>query len=313
MLSGEGWRITVPTGWVEQSARPPFEARLVSEGPALGRFTVYSVDLSEGAEAFLEQSVRGAKSRGARELARRRLSIGPAKGLVVEYLTQRRESTLLGIGRVVAVPGQALAVVCSSTSERYLTAKSECASILASMRIGDKETKQEAAPGLREVSVPDQAWSIQVPEGWRARRHRAPMVALVVSDDPPRDSVSVSVLSAPVDCAADEGTELAHAYLSDEVAQGSFRLLERRPVEVDGHEGVGFDFFKERSSPAVRVAQVYLAKGDRGIVLSCGTEEDAAASVRDDCNTMFASLRFDDRIRPSSGLVPVQRATRAQR
>jgi hypothetical protein len=132
-----------------------------------------------------------------------------------------------------------------------------------------------------------------VPADWHDLEHEAPTVALATSADEPIDSISVSVLAAPVQCASGEGVELAHAYLSDEVAQGTFRVLERRPAAVSGRDGLEFDFFKERSTQAVRVAQVYLVKGGTGLVLSCGTVDDADSSVRDDCNAMFSSLRFD--------------------
>jgi hypothetical protein len=265
----------------------------VSSGRGNGRFTVHTVDLESGVTDFVRASIKGATSRGARELARRSLEIDSIQGTVVEYVTTPRESTLLGIGRVIAVPGQALAVVCSSTSERYLVARDACEDILASIHLGDEAGKAAPGPGLRRIVGQRQNWSIQVPADWQDRDHESPMVALAVSSGAPNDSISVSVLAAPVDCAPGEGIELAHAYLSDEAAQGSFRLLERREVAVGGREGLEFDFFKERSSPSVRVAQVYLAKGGLGLVLSCGTAEDAAESVRDDCDAMFTSLRFD--------------------
>jgi len=293
VVAGNGWTISVPRGWIEEPTQPPFEAQLVSAGRGNGRFTVHTVDLESGVADFVQSSVKGATSQGAHELARRSLEIDSVQGTVVEYVTTPRESTLLGIGRVIAIPGQALAIVCSSTSERYLLAKGACEDILASIRLGDEAGKPAPGPGLRRIAGQLQNWSIQVPADWQDRDHESPMVALVVSSDAPNDSISVSVLSAPVDCAPGEGIELAHGYLSDEVAQGSFRLLERREVAVGGREGLEFDFFKERSSPPVRVAQVYLAKGDLGLVLSCGTAEDAAKSVRDDCNAMFTSLRFD--------------------
>lgn len=296
ILAGNGWTIAVPHGWTQESTEPPFEAQLVAPGRGEGRFTLHTVDLQSDVSTFIESSIKGAVSSGARVLARRPLAIGSAEGMVVEYVTKPRDSTLLGMGRVMAVPGQALAVVCSSTSARYVTAKDTCESVLSSIRLGN--TPRKEAQGARLITDEGHAWSVEVPAGWRQIEHEPPMVALAVSNDAARDSISLSVLAAPVQCSADEGLELAHAYLSDEVAQGSFRVLERRQVDVAGRDGLEFDFFKERSSLAVRVAQVYLVQGNQGLVLSCGTAEDAPGSVRDDCNTMFTSLRFADSVEP---------------
>ncbi len=291
VVAGDGWTIAVPGGWIEEATEPPFEAQLVSAGPGTGKFTVHTVELKSGVADFIQASIRGVTSHGAREAARRALEIDSVAGTVVEFVTVPQESTLLGIGRVIAVSGQVLAVVCSSASERYLRAKETCDEILGSIRAG--ESAMAVKPGVRRIADERQTWSLQVPVGWRDQEHASPMVALVVSNDPPNESISVSVLAARVDGSPGKELELAHSYLSDEAAQGSFRLLDRRDVPIGGRKGLEFDFFKERSSPSVRVEQVYLAKGDLGLVLSCGTSEDAAKSVRDDCNAMFTSLRFD--------------------
>lgn len=289
-VEGPGWWVFVPRSWEQVAAPEPIDAAFRSReiDEAGLAFNVTAVPYEGDRQEFVNRAVLSTTRGGARVVRHRELRIGGLPATAILYTAQRPARELYGIGRVLANDNLAVAVMCHSSKKRFETARATCDSILDSVRLDGSGAAPRSADAKTRL-LQGGGWSFAMPEGWNQLPHKPPVAIVATSGSDADEAIAVTALSSEGGAYRGTAATFADEYLSTEQANKSFEVVAKRSLKSAGEVATDFEYARKMEREPIQLAQVYLARGNLGLIMSCGGPADTVANHFETCQMIFES------------------------